>query len=142
MVKDRKWFVNARDITEVKQVERVRNYLATVVKQSGDAIYIHDHEGKIISWNEGAEKIYGYSEAEALRMKIWNIIPEYMERETEGMMANILNGDKVQALETKRITKHGKLIDVLFSAAVITDSSSELNQLLLPNMTLRNKNGR
>jgi len=69
VVKDRKWFVNARDITEVKQVEKIRNYLATVVKQSNDAIYIYDHEGKIISWNEGAEKIYGYPEIEALRMK-------------------------------------------------------------------------
>ena len=62
VVKTGKWFVNARDITEVKQVERIRNYLATVVKQSNDAIYIHDHEGKIISWNEGAERIYGYTE--------------------------------------------------------------------------------
>ena len=86
MVKDGKWFVNARDITEVKQVERIRNYLATVVKQSSDAIYIHDHEGKIISWNEGAERIYGYTEKEALKMKIWNIIPGYMENEMQEVL--------------------------------------------------------
>src|SRR5882724_513604 len=131
VVKDGKWYVNARDITEVKQVERVRNYLATVVKQSRDAIYIHDHEGRIISWNEGAEKIYGYPEAEALRMKIWNIIPEYMEKEMGSIMTNILNGDKVQAMESKRITKHGKLIDVLFSASAITDSSSDLRSIAI-----------
>src|SRR5205085_7879561 len=121
VVKDGKWFVNARDITEVKHVERIRNYLATVVKQSKDAIYIHDHEGKIISWNEGAEKIYGYSEKEALRMKIWNIIPSYIENEMGTMLNNILNGSMVQSVETKRITKHGKLINVLFSASVIID---------------------
>jgi len=131
VVKDGKWFVNARDITEVKAVERVRNYLATVVKQSRDAIYIHDHEGRIISWNEGAEKIYGYSESEALKMKIWNIIPEYMEGDMENIMANILNGTKIEALETKRITKHGKLIDVLFSASSITDISSELRSIAI-----------
>jgi PAS domain S-box-containing protein len=121
-----KWFVNIRDITEVKQVEKIRNYLATVVKQSNDAIYIHDAEGKIISWNEGAEKIYGYPEYEALKMKIWNIIPDYMENEMTRILNNILKGEKIHALETKRITKHGRLIDVLFSASAITDAGNDL----------------
>jgi PAS domain S-box-containing protein len=131
VIKDGKWFVNARDITEVKQVEKVRNYLATVVKQSNDAIYIHDHEGKIISWNEGAEKIYGYSESEALQMKIWNIIPDYLENQMEKLLGNILNGEKIQALETKRITKHGKMIDVLFSAAVTIEPGYDLKSIAI-----------
>ena len=42
-----KWFANARDITEIKEVEKIRNYIATVVKQSNDAVYIHDQEGEI-----------------------------------------------------------------------------------------------
>jgi PAS domain S-box-containing protein len=131
VIKDGKWFVNARDITEVKQVEKVRNYLATVVKQSNDAIYIHDHEGKIISWNEGAEKIYGYSESEALQMKIWNIIPDYLENQMEKLLGNILKGEKIQTLETKRITKHGKMIDVLFSAAVNIEPGFDLKSIAI-----------
>lgn len=117
-----KWFANARDITEIKQVEKIRNYLTTVVKQSNDAIYIYDHEGKIISWNEGAEKIYGYTEKEAIKMKIWNIIPDYIQPQTQEMMDRIISGEKIQDIETKRVTKHGKLIDVLFSASIISDS--------------------
>jgi PAS domain S-box-containing protein len=131
VVKDGKWFVNARDITEVKQVEKIRNYLATVVKQSNDAIYIHDHEGKIISWNEGAEKIYGYPESEALQMKIWNIIPEYMENEMGALLGNILKGEKIHAMHTKRVTKHGKLIDVLFSASVIFEPRNDLRSIAI-----------
>ena len=131
VAKDGKWFVNARDITEIKQVEKIRNYLATLVKQSNDAIYIHDHEGKIISWNEGAEKIYAYPEKDALKMKIWNIIPEYMANEMEDILGNILKGEKVQTVETKRITKHGKLIDVLFSAAVVIDAGSDLKSVVI-----------
>jgi PAS domain S-box-containing protein len=123
--KDRKWFINARDITEVKEVEKIRDYLATVVKQSNDAIYIHDNEGKIISWNEGATKIYGYTENEALRMKIWNIIPEYMQPEIEKIVNSILKGKEIEALQTKRITKHGKIVDVLLSASVITDPGND-----------------
>ncbi|HYC83563.1 MAG TPA: PAS domain S-box protein [Chryseosolibacter sp.] len=122
-VKYNKWFINARDITEIKQVEKIRNYLATVVKQSSDAIYIHDHEGKIISWNEGAEKIYGYSEREALEMKIWNIIPEFLQPESQLITGRIFAGGKIQMLQTKRITKHGKIVDVLFSASVIVDTN-------------------
>lgn len=120
-----KWFVNARDVTDIKEVEKIRNYLATVVKQSNDAIYIHDHEGKIISWNEGAEKIYGYSEEEALIMKIWNIIPDYMQIETGEIVNEILFGKRIQDLPTQRITKHGKIIDVLFSATVLNKGSKE-----------------
>ncbi len=125
VVKYNKWFVNARDITEIKQVERIRNYLATVVKQSNDAIYIHDKEGKIISWNEGAEEIYGYTEKEAVKMNMWNIIPEFHRVQTEDIIDKVLSDKKIQDIKTKRITKHGKLIDVLFSASIILESGGE-----------------
>jgi PAS domain S-box-containing protein len=131
IVRAGKWFINARDITEIKQVERIRNYLATTVKQSNDAIYIHNHEGKIISWNEGAERIYGYKEGEALKMKIWNIIPEYILPETQQIISQIIEGEKVEFQETKRISKHGKIIDVLFSASVIIDSSDQQKSIAI-----------
>jgi PAS domain S-box-containing protein len=121
VLKHNKWFVNARDITEIKLVERIRNYLATVVKQSNDSIYIHDRDGNIISWNQGAERIYGYTENEALEMKIWNIIPEYPQPETQAMLSRILEGERIEFVETKRVSKHGKLMDVLFSASMIVD---------------------
>lgn len=120
-----KWFVNARDITEVKEVEKIRNYITTVVKQSNDAVYIHDEEGKIISWNLGAEKIYGYTEREALKMKIWNIIPGYMQPEMSELVNKIIQGAKIHDLETNRITKHGKLIDILFSASRLTSAGGD-----------------
>jgi PAS domain S-box-containing protein len=123
IIRNNKWFINARDVTEIKKVERIRDYVGTVVKQSSDAIYIHDREGRIISWNEGAEKIYGFTEREALNMKIWNIIPDYILPETQLVVSQIIEGEKVQGRETKRITKHGKIVDVLFSASVIIDSN-------------------
>lgn len=141
VLKDRKWFVNARDITDAKEVEKIRDYLATVVKQSNDAIYIHDNEGSIISWNDGAEKIYGYTEKEALKMKIWNIIPEYMQPEIERIVNDILQGKKIQSLQTKRITKHGKIVDVLLSASVIIDTANEHKSIAITerDITLQKK---
>ena len=129
--KNNLWFANARDITEAKEIEEIKNYLAAVVKQSNDAIYLHNPEGKIISWNEGAEKIYGFSEAEALYMNIWNIVPEHLLQEAHDVVNNILKGEQIQSLETKRITKYGKIIDVLFSASVITDAHNNLKSVAI-----------
>lgn len=129
VVKDKMWFVNARDITSLKEVEKIRNHLATVVKQSSDAVYLHDQEGRIISWNEGAEKIYGYAEADALKMRIWNIIPEFLQPETQQLFDVVFAGGKIHSRETKRITKFGQFVDVLFSASAITDPS--INQVAI-----------
>ena len=125
------WFANARDITDVKGVEEIKNYLATVVKQSSDAIYLHSPEGRIISWNTGAEKIYGFSEAEALDMRIWNIVPDFLLNEAHEAVDNILKGYQIQSLETKRITKYGEIIDVKFSASVLTDSDNNLKSVAI-----------
>ncbi|MFC5271197.1 PAS domain S-box protein [Adhaeribacter terreus] len=125
------WFANARDITQAKEVEEIKNYLAAVVKQSNDAIYLHNPEGKIISWNQGAENIYGFSEKEALDMHIWNMVPNFLMQEAQAAVDSILEGRQIQALETKRITKFGRIIDVVFSASVITDSDNNLKSVAI-----------
>lgn len=125
------WFANARDITGIKEVEEIKSYLSIVVRQSEDAIYLHDHDGRIISWNEGAQKIYGFTESEALNMKIWNIIPEHFLPEMHGVIDNIFLGRKIEALEMSRITKFGKMIDVSFSASVIADPEGNLRSVAI-----------
>jgi len=125
------WFANARDVTGVKEVEEIKTHLAVVVKQSDDAIYLHNNAGEIISWNEGAEKIYGFSEEEALNMKIWNIVPDHSLQEMQAVINTILTGEKIQSLEMKRITKYGKMIDVVFSASVITDPNDNLKSVAI-----------
>ena len=135
------WFANARDITGIKEAEEIKNHLAVVVKQSNDAIYLHNHEGRIISWNEGAEKIYGFTEAEALDMKIWNIVPDHAMQEMQAVINSILDGERIQSMEMKRITKYGKMIDVVFSASVITDANNNLKSVAITerDITLQKK---
>jgi PAS domain S-box-containing protein len=119
-----KWFFNARNITAIKESEKIRNHLATIVKQSRDAIYIHSSNGDILSWNEGAQQIYGYSEAEALTLKIWELIPTGLQSEARELMQYVLSGEKIESRETKRITKTKNILDVLLSSSPITDSAS------------------
>ncbi|HEY9044826.1 MAG TPA: PAS domain S-box protein [Ohtaekwangia sp.] len=120
-----KWFFNARDITTIKEAERIRNLLAIIVQQSQDATYIHNKHGDILSWNEGAQLMYGYTEAEALTMKIWHLIPHDLQPETQKLTNYVLEGGRLESHETKRITKFRNILDVLVSSALITDSSGE-----------------
>ncbi|SKC87100.1 PAS domain S-box protein [Ohtaekwangia koreensis] len=122
--KNNKWFFNARNITAVKEAEKIRNSLAIIVKQSRDATYIHNSQGDILSWNEGAQQLYGYSEAEALTIKLWDLVPQDHQHEAQELMHYVLNGEKIESRETKRITKSKALLDVLFSSALIIDSGS------------------
>ena len=64
------------DITRIKVGESSIRRLATVVMDSNDAITVYDLEGNISAWNKGAKKMYGYSEAEALKMNIRDIVPD------------------------------------------------------------------
>jgi PAS domain S-box-containing protein len=119
-----KWFFNARNITAIKESEKIRNHLATIVKQSRDATYIHNSNGDILSWNEGAQQMYGYSEAEALTLKIWELVPSDLQHESEELMHYVLNGEKIESRETKRITKSRNILDVLLSSSPIIDTTS------------------
>lgn len=131
VVKGKKWYANARDITEGKRVEEIKHYLSTVVKQSADAIYLHTTDGEIISWNKGAENIYGYSEPEALKMFIWDIIPDHLHEEVKEAIKGVLSGDIIPGIETKRLTKEGNTIDVLFSASIVRDLNHKVQSLAI-----------
>lgn len=122
--KNGKWFFNARDITMVKKVEKIRNSLASIVKQSKDATYIVNNEGAIFSWNDGARQIYGYTEREALSMPLWKIVPDPLITEMKETIQRVLNGDGVESFETKRVAKSGNVIDVLVYSSLIVDSDS------------------
>ena len=63
--------------------EAVLRRLAVVLKDSNDAITVHDLQGNIIAWNRGAEKMYGYAEAEALEMNVAQMVP--LERKTKAL---------------------------------------------------------
>ncbi len=63
------------DLQIGSQEERLRR-MATVIQDSNDAITIQDLDGRILAWNRGAEKIYGYSESEALQKNIVDTVPE------------------------------------------------------------------
>jgi two-component system CheB/CheR fusion protein len=110
-----------RDITERKRAEAQLRRLATVVKDSNDAITVQDLDGKIIAWNRGATKMYGYSEAEALQMTIEALVPEDERSLVGGFLEAIKRGEEIVSLEVKRRTKDGRLLDVWLTTTKLVD---------------------
>jgi PAS domain S-box-containing protein len=103
--------------------------LADVVLQSRDAITVQDLEGGIIAWNKGAEKIYGYSEAEALKMNISSIIPEDKKQEAVELIAQVKNGKEVEFIQTRRLTADGRLINIWLTFNRLLDEKGNITGL-------------
>ncbi len=100
--------------------------MATVIQDSNDAITFQDLDGNILAWNRGAEKIYGYSEAEALRMNIVDTVPKEYQEEAREFLASLKRGELVPTLETKRKTKDGRIVDVWLTNTKLTDDKGKL----------------
>ncbi len=115
-----------RDITERKgSLEKFRR-MATVIQDSNDAITFQDLEGNILAWNRGAELMYGYPQAEALRMNIVDTVPKEYQEEAREFLASLKRGELVPTLETKRKTKDGRIVDVWLANTKLTDDKGKL----------------
>jgi PAS domain S-box-containing protein len=101
-----------RDITERKREEENLRRMATVVRDSNDAITIQDSEGQITAWNRGAELMYGYGEKEALQMNIERLTSPDKVEEQEDFARRLMAGEEITSFETQRVSKDGRVLDV------------------------------
>jgi len=112
-----------RDISERKMAEDSRLKLATIVESSDDAIASGTLDGIIASWNRGAERIYGYTEAEAVGKPIMMLVPPDLPDEENKILEMLRAGRSIEHFETVRVTKNGKRINVSLSISPIKDST-------------------
>ncbi|HEY3158836.1 MAG TPA: PAS domain S-box protein [Vicinamibacterales bacterium] len=111
----------ARDITESQQNDRLRARLGAIVDSSDDAIVSKTLDGVITSWNRAAERLFGYSAAEAIGQNIVLIIPEDRRGEEEDVLARLRRGEKVDHFETIRRTKDGRHIPISLTVSPVKD---------------------
>jgi PAS domain S-box-containing protein len=114
-----------RDITERKRIERSREELASIVDFSDDAIIGKSLEGIIVSWNKGAERLYGYSSAEVLGKPIALLLPPDRADELAEIIAKLHRGE-ITNEETVRRRKDGTLIDVALTVSPIKNSRGQV----------------
>ncbi|HUJ09356.1 MAG TPA: PAS domain S-box protein [Verrucomicrobiae bacterium] len=115
-----------RDITERKQAERTTALLAAVVQSSDDAIITKDLNSVILSWNKGAEQIFGYTATEAVGHSILFLTPDERQQEETEMIEKILRGESVEHFDTVRLRKDGTMLDVSVTVSPIRDASGRI----------------
>ena len=120
-----------QDITESKKAEEKILNMATVVESSNDAIITESLDGIIITWNKGAEQIYGYSAKEVVGKPISILEPSTLTEETKELAELIIQGDRIHHYETLRLRKNGMIINVSLTISPIFDASEKLIGILV-----------
>ncbi len=115
-----------RDISERKRAEQVHAQLAAIVENSNDAIISRSPDGRFVSWNQGAERMFGYTAAEAIGRPIALILPPEERNEVARKIENTARGEFVASYETRRVTKNGRVIDVVASVSPIRNAAGEV----------------
>jgi PAS domain S-box-containing protein len=106
-----------------KRTEEMRERLAAIVDSSDDAIISKTLDGTISAWNGGAEKIFGYSTAEAVGKPMLMLLPPERIDEELDILARMRRGESIQHFETVRVRKDGTSIDVSVTMSPIRDGN-------------------
>ncbi len=108
-----------RDVTERERTERAAAHFAAVVEFSHDAIIGKDLDGNVMSWNRGAERLYGYSENEMLGKSISLLVPPGHDDELPEILRRVRSGELIDELETVRARKDGTKVNVSITVSPI-----------------------
>jgi PAS domain S-box-containing protein len=106
--------------TEMKAV------LASIIESADDAIVSKTLEGVITSWNPGAERLFGYTPAEAIGNSIYMLIPGEMRDEELDILARLRRGERIEHYETVRMCKDGRRVDVSLTVSPMRDDSGRI----------------
>ena len=117
----------ARDITTRLQTERAELLLSAIVDSSDDAIISKDLNGIITSWNKSAERLFGYTAAEAVGQPVATLlIPADRQEEEPEILSRLRRGERVDHFETKRRRKDGTLLDISLTISPVKDARGNI----------------
>jgi two-component system CheB/CheR fusion protein len=120
------------DITEmISAKEQLRNVndllrLAVVVRDAADAITVHDLEGRIIAWNPGAVRMYGWSEAEALAMNVSCRIPQSRKADALKVSRQLASFQVLEPYRTQRLAKDGSVVEIWLTSTALVNEAGEI----------------
>ena len=114
------------DISEKKRNENIASHLAAIVESSLDAIFSKTLEGIIISWNKGAEIMYGYTPEEIVGRHVSILAPPDKDEELSGIIFKIKNGESISNLETTRAKKDKEIFYVSLTISPIRNGKDEI----------------
>ena len=116
----------ARDISAQKQAAFAMRRLAAVVASSDDAIVTKTLDGVITSWNRAAERMFGYTEAEAIGRSVRMLIPDELQSEEDTVLARLRAGLSMDHYETIRQRKDGSRLSISLTVSPIRGDAGEI----------------
>ncbi len=108
-----------------REVIQTKEYLESIISNSADAIVTSDTSGIITSWNQGAEKIFGFSQSEAVG-KFLPFVPDFLSEKEKENIDRIKKGEALKDIEVLRKRKDGTLIEVSLALSPIKDAAGEV----------------
>ncbi len=114
------------DITDRKRAEEAQARLAAIVESSDDAIVAKTLDGVITSWNQGAQRLFGYTTAEAVGQSITLIIPPERLDEEPAILQRLRRGERVDHFETVRVGKDGQRLDISLTISPVRDGAGRI----------------
>ena len=115
-----------RDVTARNQADLVSRRLAAIVDNSDDAIVGKDLNSIITSWNQGAQRIFGYTAEEMIGTSIKRLIPADRQDEEDVILARLRRGERFDHFETIRVTKEGRELHVSLTISPIKDAGGNV----------------
>ena len=116
----------ATNTTDLTRAEEIRLRYAAIVESSHDAIIAKNLDGVISAWNAAAERMFGYTEHEAIGQPITLIIPPDLYDEERDILRRLRAGERVDHYETVRVTKAGEHIDVSLTISPLRDPAGRI----------------
>lgn len=114
------------DVGERKETERAAQLLAAIVEASDDAIVAKNLDGIIMSWNQGAERLFGYAQEEVIGKPITIIIPVDRHHEEATILGRLRRGERIDHYETIRQRKDGSFVEVSLTVSPIWNSKGKI----------------
>ena len=117
------------DITEQIASEKQSRRLAAILHDSHDAITVLNPDGAITDWNRGAAHLYGYSEAEAIKMTIFDLLPTENQADMRKNLRQTASGEPIISFDSTRLTKDGQKREVWVTLTPLYDESGQMTSI-------------
>ncbi|MBG6233903.1 PAS domain S-box-containing protein [Pedobacter sp. CAN_A7] len=110
------------DVTNMDVTDKKQAILSAIVESTDNAIISKNLDGKVTSWNPGAQQIFGYTESEMVGQSILKIIPADRQTEEIEILDRLKKGERIEHLQTMRLTKSGKEVPISLTISPVRDS--------------------
>lgn len=114
------------DLSDRERAEEVRHHLSAIVESSFDAIVSKDLQTIIKSWNQGAERLFGFTAEEAIGKSVTMLIPDDHQDEEPRILERIRRGERVESFETVRRRKDGSIVPVSLTISPMRNAAGQI----------------